>query len=582
MRDIIAMGARPVALLDGLRFADGDARFDRAVAGIGAYGNSVGVPTVGGEAGLRRELPGQRARERDVRRAPARRPRHAGGRDRSGQPRRRLRRHHGTRRDRRRVGAREPGATEDDADKRPSVQVGGPVHGGKRLIEVSVELVESGPRRVAAGLWRRRAAPPRSGDGARLGIDLRLDQVPLGGGDGALGGDDLGEPERMVAVVRPAMLDAVLAVCDRWELHRAVIGEVTDTGLLRALWHDEVVGEIPARLLTDECPRYTVEPVPRSDATSSAAEPRTHLATRRRCSSCSPRRTSGAARRSTAATTTSSARARCAGRGWTRPCSACGPATEGSRSRSTAPAGWAGSTRVPAVLWRCSRRRGMSLHRRRADRLHRLPQLRQPGEGPRSRGTSPRRSKGWRLPARRSVSRSSPATSPSTTRPMVARSTRRPSSAASVCSRTCDSSSGVAQGDVILLAGASPVALAGSEYRPLRPDRRPAGASRPGRGGFSRRVPLAGGAAVLARARRLARRARRRARRGGGALGHRRRAELAGRRPRLVRGGGRPGGPRLRAGRGRPARRRAAPAPGLVAGSQLLGHTVDELREAYT
>jgi phosphoribosylformylglycinamidine synthase len=73
----------------------------------------------------------------------------------------------------------------------------------------------------------------------------------------------------MVAVVRPQMLDAVLAVCDRWELHHAVIGEVTDTGLLRALWEDEVVGEIPARLLTDECPRYTVEQRPRPEPSDS-------------------------------------------------------------------------------------------------------------------------------------------------------------------------------------------------------------------------------------------------------------------------------------------------------------------------
>jgi phosphoribosylformylglycinamidine synthase len=96
------------------------------------------------------------------------------------------------------------------------------------------------------------------------GIDLRLDQVPLR--------EEGMEPwevmisesqERMVAVVRPQMLEAVQALCDRWELHHAVVGEVTDTGLLRALWGDEVVGELPARLLTDECPRYRVEPAPR-------------------------------------------------------------------------------------------------------------------------------------------------------------------------------------------------------------------------------------------------------------------------------------------------------------------------------
>ena len=62
--------------------------------------------------------------------------------------------------------------------------------------------------------------------------------------------------ERMVAIVAPDELATVQEVCDRWELHHAVIGEVTETGLLRALFHDEVVGEIPARLLTEECPRY--------------------------------------------------------------------------------------------------------------------------------------------------------------------------------------------------------------------------------------------------------------------------------------------------------------------------------------
>ena len=65
--------------------------------------------------------------------------------------------------------------------------------------------------------------------------------------------------ERMVAVVRPQMLDAVRAVCARWELPCTPIGEVTDNGELRALHGGEVVGSIPARLLTDECPRYEVE-----------------------------------------------------------------------------------------------------------------------------------------------------------------------------------------------------------------------------------------------------------------------------------------------------------------------------------
>jgi phosphoribosylformylglycinamidine synthase len=94
---------------------------------------------------------------------------------------------------------------------------------------------------------------------ADFGIDVHLDRVPLR--------EEGMEPwevmisesqERMIAIVRPGMLEAVEAVLDRWELEHAAIGEVTDTGELRVLWDDEVVGQIPARLLTEECPRYEV------------------------------------------------------------------------------------------------------------------------------------------------------------------------------------------------------------------------------------------------------------------------------------------------------------------------------------
>jgi phosphoribosylformylglycinamidine synthase subunit PurL len=68
----------------------------------------------------------------------------------------------------------------------------------------------------------------------------------------------------MIAVVRPQMLAAVRKVCAQWELPCTAIGDVTDTGDLRALHDGEVVGEIPARFLTDECPRYEVEREPHS------------------------------------------------------------------------------------------------------------------------------------------------------------------------------------------------------------------------------------------------------------------------------------------------------------------------------
>jgi phosphoribosylformylglycinamidine synthase subunit PurL len=149
---------------------------------------------------------------------------------------------------------------EDDADKRPSVQVGDPFT-GKKLIEVSVALVEGGLVESlqdcgAAGLASALSEMARDG----AGIDVRLDAVPLR--------EEGMEPweimisesqERMVAVVRPQMLEAVQALCAKWELPSAVIGEVTDDGLLRARWDGDAVGEIPAALLTDECPRYEVE-----------------------------------------------------------------------------------------------------------------------------------------------------------------------------------------------------------------------------------------------------------------------------------------------------------------------------------
>src|SRR5262249_16914372 len=143
---------------------------------------------------------------------------------------------------------------------RPSVQVGDPFT-GKKLIEASCELVERGLVESlqdcgAAGLAS--ALAEMASDGA--GIDVHLERVPQR--------EEAMEPweimisesqERMVAVVRPPMLDAVHDVCARWELPYSTVGTVTDDGVLRAFHDGEVVGEIPSRFLTDECPRYEVE-----------------------------------------------------------------------------------------------------------------------------------------------------------------------------------------------------------------------------------------------------------------------------------------------------------------------------------
>jgi phosphoribosylformylglycinamidine synthase len=264
LRDIVAMGARPIALLDGLRFGDDGWKFERAVAGVSYYGNCVGVPTVGGDAffgdayadnclvnamcvGL---VPSDR-----VQRAKARTPGHlvvlfgaTTGRDGIGGASV--------------LASQELG--EEAAEKRPSVQIGDPFT-GKKLIEVSVELVERGLVESlqdcgAAGLASALSEMARDG----AGIDVHLDAVPL---------RESLEPwevmisesqERMVAVVRPSFLAAVEQVCARWELPCTAIGAVTDTGALRAFHDGELEGDIPAHTLTDECPRYRVEPIPRA------------------------------------------------------------------------------------------------------------------------------------------------------------------------------------------------------------------------------------------------------------------------------------------------------------------------------
>ena len=150
------------------------------------------------------------------------------------------------------------------ADKRPSVQIGDPFT-GKKLIEASVELVQSGLVESLQDCGAAGLASSLAEMAADFGIDVHLDRVPRR--------EEGMEPwevmisesqERMVAIVRPQMVEAVEAVLERWELDHATIGEITATGELRVFWDDEIVGEIPARLLTDECPRYEVAREPRS------------------------------------------------------------------------------------------------------------------------------------------------------------------------------------------------------------------------------------------------------------------------------------------------------------------------------
>jgi phosphoribosylformylglycinamidine synthase II len=261
LRDIVAMGARPIALLDGLRFGEPDFPFSRAVSGIGHYGNCVGVPTVGGDTffdGAYADNPLVNAMcvglvpTEGVTRAGTR---EAGslvvlfgattGRDGIGGAS---------------VLASQELSDEDD-DKRPSVQIGDPFT-GKKLIEASLTLVEKGlvlslQDLGAAGLASSLAEmAARSG----AGVDVHLDRVPLREPDLDPVEIMISESqERMICTVALERVEQVRAVCRKWELECAVVGGVTATGALRAFFHGAPVGAIPAETLTKQAPRYRLE-----------------------------------------------------------------------------------------------------------------------------------------------------------------------------------------------------------------------------------------------------------------------------------------------------------------------------------
>jgi phosphoribosylformylglycinamidine synthase len=267
LRDIFAIGARPIAVLDSLRFGEADSARARylltgAVAGIGHYGNSIGVPTVGGEVYF--EAPyeqsclvnamalGLAPRERLVRSAAA----GPGnvlvlfgahtGRDGIG-------------------GASVLASAElgeEEADKRPTVQVGDPFE-EKKLLECSLELLERGllvslQDLGAAGLTSSASEMASKGG---VGIDIDVAAVPLREPDMEPFEIMVSESqERMLCVVAPERLPEVLALCRKWEVEGAAIGRVTDSGLIRVLREGELLGEMPVRALVDECPLYDLQP----------------------------------------------------------------------------------------------------------------------------------------------------------------------------------------------------------------------------------------------------------------------------------------------------------------------------------
>jgi len=263
VRDILTMGARPIAVMDSLRFGRADAPdtarvLPGVVAGVGGYGNCLGLPNIGGEllfddcyAGnpLVNALCVGVMKHEDVRLAKA-----------EGLGNKVIL-----------FGARTGGdgiggvsvlasETFDDEGpaKRPSVQVGDPFT-EKLLIEACLEIFEqdlvTGIQDLGgAGLSCATSELASAGTG---GMHVDLDTVPLR--DSTLTPAEIlmsESQERMCAIVEPAKVEQFLAVCRKWDVLATVIGEVTEGDRLTVDWHGERIIDVPPRTVAHEGPVY--------------------------------------------------------------------------------------------------------------------------------------------------------------------------------------------------------------------------------------------------------------------------------------------------------------------------------------
>ncbi len=262
LRDVFTMGARPVAVLNSLRFGPLDQARNRylfggVVRGVGDYGNCVGVPTLGGEVGFAPGYTGNPLvnamcvgllREKDLMRASA----------------------HGVGNVLLAVGARTGRdgihgasfASEELSEKsearRPQVQVGDPFT-EKLLLEATLELIESDlivavQDMGAAGLTSSSAEMAARGG---VGVELDTGLVPVRESGMTPYEIMLSESqERMLVVAEPRRVAEIQAVCAKWELGATAVGRVTDDGIFRVVHAGRVVAAIPGQPLVDDCPMY--------------------------------------------------------------------------------------------------------------------------------------------------------------------------------------------------------------------------------------------------------------------------------------------------------------------------------------
>ena len=263
VRDILTMGARPIAVMDPLRFGPADAPDTRRVlpgviAGIGGYGNCLGLPNIGGEIIFDQTYAGNPLvnalcvgvmRHEQIKLAKASGPGNlvvlfgakTGGDGIGGVS----------------VLASETFGSSGPA-KRPSVQVGDPFT-EKVLIECSLEifaedLVIGIQDLGGAGLS---CATSELASGGSGGMEVELDKVPLR--DPSLSPEEIlmsESQERMCAIVEPSKIARFLEICEKWDVTVTVIGKVTDGDRLIITWHGEVIVDVPPRTVAHEGPVY--------------------------------------------------------------------------------------------------------------------------------------------------------------------------------------------------------------------------------------------------------------------------------------------------------------------------------------
>jgi phosphoribosylformylglycinamidine synthase II len=263
VRDIISMGARPVAVMDPLRFGDPDHPDTRRVltgivSGIGGYGNCLGLPNIGGEIVFDPSYQGNplvnalcvgTMKHEDIHLAKA-----------TGLGNAVIL--YGARTGGDGIGGVSVLASETfDADgpaKRPSVQVGDPFM-EKLLIECTLEVLHAGlvegiQDLGGAGISCATSELASNGEG---GMHVWLDRVLLR--DSTLSPEEIlmsESQERMCAVVDPAKIDAFMAVCKKWDVEAVVIGEVNNSGRLTVEWHGEEIVNVPPRSVAHDGPVY--------------------------------------------------------------------------------------------------------------------------------------------------------------------------------------------------------------------------------------------------------------------------------------------------------------------------------------